>query len=561
MIKSNDKDLYGKIIAETIESPQVIGELLYNRNLKDEKEIYKYFLKDDELTNPFELPNMKKATERVAKAVSKNEKIVIYGDYDADGILASSLLFLFLKRSNANVDIFIPAREDGYGLSKKNIKKVFENYEADLLISVDTGITAKKEVTYAKELGLDIIITDHHEIQIDKIPDAFAVINPKLLKNDKYNLKILAGAGVAYFFVRALNSKIYNGTESLKDYLVLATLATISDMVPLIANNRILVDRGLELLYETDIIGLNMLLDKIYFFNYPTAKDVGYKIVPLINASARMNKTEVAINLFTENNMFTYKIAEDLIKLNEERKKQTQIQYTEALKIVNKNQKNSSVLIIYSEKFTSGLIGLIANKIAEEFNKPTIVMAKEKNVVKGSMRNGGNPINLLDYINEIKSDIIEGGGHADAAGFSVKPNKIIQISKKIKNLKIEDNKSKLEDDFEITIDVNEPNLYEINKYIYRMEPFGIGNKNPLIKFINIKKVSDAKLTQGGHIYLKINKYLNFYCFFPDNKQKAFLQNIIQKEKEEFSIIAEVYSNGYNISGYIHKFINKENTEI
>ena len=309
----NEKEIYAKAISKKIKVDPIISKLLYNRGLKNEQDIYNFFL-NEKLDNPFLLPDLKKSVDRVLQALDDDEKIIIYGDYDVDGMISTCILFLFLKKINANVEIFIPNREDGYGLTEKNILKLYEENEASLIITVDTGSTAKGIDVYCNTLSIDLIITDHHEIIEDKLPsESFAIVNPKLIEED-HDLKRLAGAGVSYFLVRAINSKLKK-KEVLINYQVLAAIATIADMVPLIGNNRVIVKEGIGLLYETDIAGLNILLDSLKFYHYPNANNLAFNLIPILNSAARLNQSNVTLILLTDNNLVSPEVVPPVIRI------------------------------------------------------------------------------------------------------------------------------------------------------------------------------------------------------------------------------------------------------
>lgn len=550
----DEKDIYIKAISNKIKIPLIFSKLLYNRDLKNEESIHSFFLKK-ELDNPFLLPNMKKIVDKIEEANDLNKKIVIYGDYDVDGMLSSCLLFLFLKKINANVDIFIPDREDGYGLSNKNIDKIIIEYDGELIITVDNGITAKDCASYCKEKNVDLIITDHHEIVKNKYPhDAYAVLNPKLIEVDS-DLKNLAGAGVSYFLVRALNSRIKN-KQDLIDYKVLAALATISDMVSLKGNNRLIVKEGIELLFETNLAGLNVLVDSLNFFYYPNSNDLAYNLIPILNSAARMNKTEITLNLLTENNLLSYKHSQDLKKLNEVRKQESARFYELAYESVKKNTLNNNYIFLINKEFKSGFIGLISNKISEEFNKPSIIGCEDGEQIRCSARKGKSDVNLVDLINFLEKDLIDGGGHASAIGFSFKKEKLKLIEEKINTFFKNKETKNIKDFHEEELDFSLFNINEFCKFLYKMEPFGISNPAPIIKIKDIKITDFTEikyLKNNKHLKLKLGSNFELYHFFLSKKELLLYKEKMGNNKENITINVELFSKGYKLVGYIQSF--------
>lgn len=548
----NEKEIYSKAISKKLGIPLLISKLLYNRNIKTEDDIYQFFV-NDELDNPFLIPNLKIAVDRILKAIDDDEKIIVYGDYDVDGLMSSSILYLYLKKINANVDIFIPKREDGYGLNKNSIKKLYEEKEASLIVTVDTGTTAKGIDLYCKELNIDLIITDHHEVIDDKLPnESYAIINPKLIEQE-HDLRYLSGSGISYFIVRALNSKVKK-KENLINYKVLSAIATISDMVPLIGNNRIIVKEGISLLYETDIAGLNILLDSMNFFDYPNANNLAFNLIPILNSAARMNQSDVTLNLLTENNLLSYAHAESLKKINIKRKEESNKMYEVAFNIV-KDKKFDKYIILESDHFKSGFVGLIANKISEEFILPTIVLSESETNFKASCRSNIVSINFLDLIKRLDPYLINGGGHKEACGFSFKKDNKEKILKEIdlffKDINLEKEKAFYEEEIEFS-EFDEKIL--IN-YLYKMEPFGMKNSAPILKIKNIPidKITEFRFLKDKHLLMKIGKKFSMFHFFLSNKEKFQYKEKIKDNKENITIVLELFSKGWKLEGYIHSF--------
>lgn len=543
-----------KAASQYFELPESVCAMLSNRGIKSEQDIAEYLFKEYTLTAPTKLPGLTKAVKRIKEAIDKEEKIIICGDYDVDGMLASSILFLFLKKINANVDIQIPDRvKDGYGLSIAQMIELREVKNADVLISVDNGISAFEPAQKAFELGMDLIITDHHELPSEGLPKAFSIINPKLLKEDPEGLKNLCGAGVAFYLVRALNSFIFpeGKRENLTDYLVLAMVATISDIVPLKKDNRIIVDKGVALLYESGILGLNYLLDKINFFQYPTAQDLSFYLCPILNAAARLNQPYKTIELLTDKTLTINEISDELLKINEDRKEITKDQSEWAFKLAQEQLLNGNppMLVLYHPEFHLGILGLLANKVVDQFGKTCFVMTETKGVIKGSGRTTGD-INLKDLMDNCQ-DLLTGGGHQMAVGFTMEKNNLNKLELRVKdyykNKKLVSPEKRI---MEWEFTQNEIEDGKLIKTLYHMEPFGAGNPKPYVKLNNLEYFKEAKKMKGKHLKITVSKYLEI-VYFNLSKEQMALYDELAAIGGKFNIIGEMHSNGEQVIFQAH----------
>ena len=339
------------------------------------------------LYNPFLLKDMDKAVNRILSALENKEKIIIYGDYDVDGITSTSILFLFLKENGAIVDYYIPNRmEEGYGLNLEAINKI-KDKGTDLIITVDTGITAVNEVALAKELGMDVIITDHHECQAE-VPQAYAVIDPKQ-EDCSYPFKLLAGVGVSFKLIQALAKKL-NNENSICKYMDIVSVGTVADIVPLIDENRILVKKGFEDIPNTQNIGLDALLKVSGYKGGPvTTGLIGFALGPRLNASGRIGDAKRGIELLITNDKEKAKmIADELNEENKNRQAMEQEIFNEAISLIEKefDIKNTKVIVIAGEGWHQGVIGIVASKIVEKYYRPTILLTIEDGIAKGSAR-------------------------------------------------------------------------------------------------------------------------------------------------------------------------------
>jgi len=499
----------------------LICNLLYNRNLKTQKQIDEFFNPDylDDIHNPFLLKGMEKAVKRIIKAIKKEEKIFIYGDYDADGVCSSAILYLTLKELGVkNQKTYIPDRDkEGHGLNKDAVNFLFKK-GAKLIITVDCGCTNFEEIDLANSLGIDVIVTDHHLLR-DKNPNAFALIDP-FQKNDKYPFKELAGAGVAYKLACALLSSSKNNYFE-KWLLDIVAIATVADMMPIIGENRALVKYGLGVLAQTKWLGLQELM-KVSGLNpkiIHSSKNgeapltnlnvhmLGFAIGPRLNAAGRMDHANVAYNLLIAKNRKKAKIlAEEINKSNLKRQSLTDKIVQEVEKRLNKKgiKKNNCKFIFEGDPdWPSGLIGLIAGKISGRYNVPSIIYQEKDNMICASCRSISQ-FNLVKAFSKYLNLFDDFGGHKQACGFRMKKEKLNRLKnyfKKIaeKELKDLDTEEILNIDSEMKLkDINWQN-YDL---IQNFSPFGKGNLEP--KFL-IKKaeIISCRSVGNGNKHLKL----------------------------------------------------------
>lgn len=479
--------------------------ILYNRGFKTEKEI-KEFLNPEikNMQNPYDLQDVKKAVQIIKKAIETDKNIWIYGDYDVDGITSTSLLYLALKGLGANnVNYYIPLRNEGYGLNKEAIKKI-KSDNADLLITVDCGITSFEEIEYANELQLPVIITDHHGILNDRIPNAFCVINPKR-KDNLYKFSDLAGVGTIFMLLLALYNE-YGRLEEMYDYFDIVSIGTVADIVPLVKENRIIVHKGLKQMLNTKNKGLRYLLNEL--FNKKSIKteyttyDVGFIISPLFNASGRLKDAKIAVKLLISDNLREIEaIVKELIHQNIERKEiQEDIIQKVEKNIIDKNLKEDIVIVDASNDYYHGVIGIVASKIVDIYYKPAVIIELKENEGIGiaSCRSIDN-FDILEALQTMPELFVKFGGHKGAAGFTIKMEYISIFKKKIndyarKKITKDDLKKVINIDQEIQMYKNSYNfLYSIEK----LKPFGFGNPQPLfmtkkVMFDNVRLIGDKK---------------------------------------------------------------------
>jgi len=499
----------------------LICNLLYNRNIKTQKQIDEFFNPNylDDIHDPFLLKGMKKAVTRIVKAIKEKEKIFIYGDFDADGVCSSAILFLVLKKLKAKKpEIYIPDRnKEGHGLNKDAVEFLSKK-KANLIITVDCGCTDFKEIDLANSLGIDVIVTDHHLLR-DKLPNAFALIDP-WQKGDKYPFKKLAGAGVAYKLAGALLKSFKNNSFE-KWLLDLTAIATVADMMPIVGENRALVKYGLGVLAQTRWPGLQELMKvsglnpKIIHFSQKgeapltnlNVQMLGFAIGPRLNAAGRMDHANIAYNLLiAKNKKIASVLAEQINKNNIKRQSLTDKIVQEVEKRLDKRKiKNNNYKFIFEgdSEWPVGLLGLIASKITGKYTVPTVIYQEKGDIICASCRSiaqfdligaFGGCLNLFDDF----------GGHKQACGFRIKKrhlNKVKSIFEKIveKKLKNIDVEQILDIDVEMKLeDINWQNY----DYIQNFAPFGRGNPEP--KFL-IKKaeIINCRTVGNGNKHLKL----------------------------------------------------------
>ncbi|MBU1127179.1 MAG: single-stranded-DNA-specific exonuclease RecJ [Patescibacteria group bacterium] len=474
---------------------EIIDALLSNRGFSsgDEKEFLSPTHPSKILIDSlFSEKEINKAISRIKKAIKNKEKIIVYGDYDTDGICATAIIWETLASLGADVIPFIPSREDGYGLKNEKIKE-FSKKGVNLIITVDQGIVHRLQVDFAKKKKIDVIITDHHE-KDKELPKAFAVIHTTKL----------AGAGVAWFLSREILRafKLERGEDYLLD---LAVVGTITDMVPLLYVNRSIAAHGIKALNSSERKGLGFLyqragIDK----NKIKAWEIGFLIGPRINASGRMSDPMDALRLLcTIDSKRAGVLADKLDKDNKERQVLTKQTVDHARKLWLKEDEKSSLIFIYDKSYSHGVIGLAASRIKDEFYKPAVILAPRKDYWVASARSI-EEFNIIDAIRECSGLIKDHGGHKLAAGFSVSSEKLGQVKEKL--LKISE-KALSEVDLIPTIDVDmEINLsdlsFDLMEKLLLLEPFGVSNLKPVFLLKNLS-ILDVKRVGADASHLKL----------------------------------------------------------
>jgi len=499
-------------IASKLKISHLLAQVLINRGITDIVSA-RSFLQPQiaALGDPSLLPDIEKASVRINEAVRRGEKIVIYGDYDVDGLSATALMYRCLKLVGGQVSYYIPERlEEGYGLNAGAIKKLKEG-GADVILTVDCGINACREADVARAFGIDLIITDHHQPG-QEIPNAFAVVNPKL-KTSQCAFKHFSGVGIAFKLAWAIGqhfSPHKKVSAEFKDFLLnavgLVALGTIADVVPLLGENRILTKYGLSALQYTEIPGLRALLDIADLSNTNLdAFHVGYRLGPRLNAPGRMGKAGIVVEMLTTT--YSERAVEIASFLDQENKRRQDIQVdimaSARKKVMSEiNLDETTAIVLADQAWHPGIIGIIASKIVEEFNRPTVMIAIAEDIGHGSARSIPS-FHILEALEYCKSKLLSVGGHAQAAGLKIHPDNINEFrlmlnSTTSQRLNKTDLVPILNIDAEVTLSMLSKALVA---ELARIAPHGEGNPIPLFAATNLKIVGQPRRigSKGQHL--------------------------------------------------------------
>ncbi len=485
----------------------LLASILIRKNITTDEEVNK-FLNPTRMDfyNPFLLPDMEKAVDRITKAVENKENITIYGDYDVDGITSITLLKNFFANSNIDVKTYIPNRlEEGYGLNKDAIREISYS-ETKLIITVDCGITGIQEIEYAKKIGIDVIVTDHHEPG-EEIPNCIAVIDAKR-KDSKYPFNQLAGCGVAFKLMQALATKWKLPEKEYLKFLDIAAIGTISDIVPLIDENRVIAKLGLMLVERTNNIGLKTLIDLCGFKKIDSTM-VSFGLSPRINACGRLGHADEALELFLANDKnTTTKLAKKMNEYNTARQQVERKIYDEAVKEIIK-EKDKPAIVLGKEGWHHGVAGIVSSKITDEYFKPSILICFEGDEGKGSGRSIPG-FDLHEALMECSTYLEKFGGHSMAVGITIKKDKFKEFKKVFTEYAESKNVSDIVPiiNIERKVELKDVNIESV-KELQKLEPFGEQNKMPLFLIENLKIVSIRSLSEGKHLKILL-KQDNFF---------------------------------------------------
>ena len=498
-------------LVANLKCPPQIAELLFRKGISSEEEIKHFFQPSmSKLHDPYLFAEMGKAVERIQKAIDSHERITIYGDYDVDGTTATALLYLGLKRIGAEIDFYIPHRMiDGYGLSLNSLDFLRDS-GSSLIISVDCGVNAQEEIEAINAMGMEIIITDHHNPK-DNLPPAYAIINPKL-PGCNYPYPDLAGVGVAYKLLCAVYQKVgIDSEENLMKYMDLVAVGTIADIVPLTGENRIFAFIGLKHLIDKKNLGLNALI-QISGMNHKSldATDIVFGIAPRINAAGRMGSAALAVELLisTEEEK-SQELAEIIERQNSLRQQEDQKTFYEACGIIEKKYMDinkTSCMIISSDDWHQGVIGIVASKLVEKYYRPVIMISFKDGFGSGSGRSVAD-FDLFAALKETQGNLHSFGGHKYAVGLTIYQEYIDRFENEIsryvaENMKLEQIKPPLQIDYEVE-------LYDIHDYLLdwmeRFAPFGPENSRPIFVSHSVTVANYPYNVGRNHLKLKVLK--------------------------------------------------------
>ena len=492
-----------KQIAKEHNISELLARILINRGIVEEEAI-RIFLnpKRDDFHNPFLMLDMEKATKRIIKAIKNKEKTIICGDYDVDGITSITVLKQFLEERGLDVDYYIPNRlEEGYGLNKEAVQEIAKK-EYTLMITVDCGISGIEEIDLANSEGIETIVTDHHE-QLDTLPNAYAIINPKR-KDNTYPFRGLAGVGVVFKLIQALSLELGLDEKEYLKYLDIVCIGTISDIVPLINENRVIAKLGLMLVKCTKNIGLRELIKETGYKNINSTM-ISFGIAPRINACGRMGRQEEALQLFLAKDVEKAKeITKHLEKYNVERQETEKSIFKQAMqKLEKEDLENISSIVLAGENWHHGVIGIVASRITEKYFKPTILICIEGNEGKGSGRSIPG-FDLHQALVDRSKFLKKYGGHEMAVGLSLEKDKINDFKKNFGKISENKNVKQLIPVINIDCEIMKKDLNkETIEQIKLLEPFGEMNKQPLVVYKNLKIVSIRSLSEGKHLKLML----------------------------------------------------------
>ena len=504
-----------EFLAKFPEINPVVLQLLYNRGLTNQEKIDQFLNPDygQDLLDPFLFNQMEKAVKRILEAIVKKEKIVVYGDYDADGVCSSAVMVEALKNLGAQVDVYIPFREtEGYGLNASAANDLAEK-GTNLVITVDCGISNKKEVDVLNQKGVDVIITDHHHQPLE-IPSAYAIINPNL-NEEKYPFRSLAGCGVAFKVVQGLvkhhkNFSVKQLPEGFEKWLLdLVAIGTIADIQPLLEENRVLVKWGLVVLNQTKRLGILKLIEKMNN-NLTTLdeKSVSWQITPRLNAAGRLNHASFAYQLLiTEEVSQAEKMAEEINKTNQQRQQLTDKINFEAKQIIGE-VKNQKILVVVGDGWPIGVVGLVAGRLTDEFNLPSLVISRNNGEITGSARSIAE-FNVIEAIQKADQLLSRYGGHSQAAGFTLKNEKALKEFTKIMIKLANDSLGdlKLAPSLEIETQVK---LAEVDWHFFeelkKFMPYGEKNPKPIFLATDLAVVEAKTVGQDNkHLRLMVKE--------------------------------------------------------
>ena len=484
----------------------LLATILVNRGIDNEEKI-RQFLEPtrQDFYDPYLMEDMEIAVERIVKAIENQEKVIIYGDYDVDGITSTTVLKKFLKDLGLEVSYYIPNRlNEGYGLNNKAIEKIV-NEGYSLMITVDCGISAIEEIDYANSLGLETIVTDHHEPG-EVLPKALAVVDNKR-KDSTYPFRDLAGVGVAFKLTQALGMKLELKEEAYLKYLDIVCVGTISDIVPLVDENRVITKLGLLLVRQTKNMGLKSIINSSGY-NKIDSNTISFGVAPRINACGRMGKAEEALELLLSTDI--YEVNELTKKLNEHNRERQEIEksiYESAVEKIEKNHLDENrTIVVGGEDWHHGVIGIVSSKITDMYFKPSILLSFEED---GTGKGSGRSIpgfDLHQALTKCQDTLEKFGGHSMAVGVTIKKENLEKFREEFEKVAAEEKTENIVPILNVDskIDLNSVDK-DVIESLKALEPFGEANKMPIFAFKNLRIDSIRALSEGKHLKLTLKE--------------------------------------------------------
>ncbi len=551
-------------ISERYELPPIICALMDIRGFVTEEDIRDFLFNESTIEDPFELKDMDKACERIHKALNNGERICVYGDFDADGVTSTSLLYSYLDTVGADVTYYIPARDsEGYGMHNEAIDKIKAD-GVELIVTVDNGISAVEEVAYAKSLGIDTVVTDHH-LPGDKLPEAYAVVD--MHRPDcKSKFKTISGVGVAFKLVCALEGEYADVDMLLDNYSDLLSIGTIGDIMPLVKDNRVFVKRGLKSINNSDRAGINALCEASGLANKEiSAGNISFGLVPRINAAGRLGLSSDSVTLLTtEDYSEAQKIAVKISDDNTERQRIEKEIITDIEELISQNPGlvNDRVIIIDGDNWHQGVIGIVSARVKDMYGKPCIIITKDGDICKGS----GRSIEGFDIWKAVSScsDLLDHyGGHPMAVGLALIGENISEFRRRINEF-AKNNGEMPFDRLNIDLKLNSSALdVELAKDLKYLAPFGNGNPVPVFQLSRLKLTGITPLASDKHLKLSLTNGKNRISalwFFTSTKDNPF--KIGDEVDLAVNLDVNVYKNTESLSIIIKdiKFSNVDYTD-
>jgi len=519
-----------------------VTRILYGRGVDTKEKITKFMKPSSKnFLSPFLMRGMKETVEMITEARDMGKTVVVFGDYDADGICASAIMYHALKEFGVEAHVYVPERVDGYGLSEEALDKIFEECNPELFITVDCGISCADEAQYVYEMGADMIVTDHHELP-ERLPNC-VIVNPKL--DDDYPYDNLCGAGVAFKVACALLG------EKAYQWLDFATLATVADSVPLLGENRDIVTEGLKMFNSNPRPCFVNLLNKNNYDGI-TAQTLAFNVAPRINAAGRMGDAQAAFKLFTtDDEREIYDLSVKLCTYNTERQKYCDELYLSAKQKLLDKGAYGNVIMLSDEGWNTGFIGIVAARIAEEYNRPTLLFVHHGDMLKGSARSI-EAVNIFTALKGCSEYIEEFGGHAQAAGINIK---IENFEKLEAALNAEIAKTYAPEDFEQKIYVSEEITAEFSEKFARelvaMEPYGVGHKRPQFSVEAERCIARPIKAMSPHLSVKC-EYIDL-IYFSGIKNLKILESDVRK-KIIFEVNISHFKGRDTVKGYVRELL-------